>query len=243
MRSYLFLSDLHLDASRPYITQLFLAFLQSEPATDSAGIYILGDLFEFWGGDDAGAYPEVIEAIKKLTDAGTAVYFMCGNRDFLVGKHFYQMTGCTQLEDPGSIDINGQSVLLMHGDTLCTDDIQYQAFRAEVRSQAWQSRALAMPLDDRLEYFQTLRESSKKSIQEKPAAIMDVNQQAVEYQMRATHTRLLIHGHTHRQNIHHFTLDGEPVTRIVLGDWYTTGNVLVLNDTDDYHFIELNTIN
>lgn len=239
MRPYLFLSDLHLHASRPLITRLFIRFLQSEQARQSQGIYILGDLFEFWAGDDTSDYSDVIGALHDLSSSGTAVYFMRGNRDFLVGDQFQQMTGCTLLPDPSTIDINGEPVLLMHGDTLCTDDIEYQDFRKKVRSAEWQSNVMNMPLDERLVFFRGLREASKKTIQENPAEIMDVNQQAVEQQMRASETRLLIHGHTHRKNIHRFDLGGSPVVRIVLGDWYETGNVLQLTSISDYRFITL----
>lgn len=238
MQPCLFLSDLHLHDSRPQITELFFRFLRTE-ATTAHAVYILGDLFEFWAGDDANTYAEVINALRSATDSGIPVFFMRGNRDFLVGEDFALQTGCVLLNDPAVIEIDGELVLLMHGDTLCTDDTDYQAFRRQVRSTEWQDKVLSMPLPERMDYFQSLREASQKSIQEKPAHIMDVNQQAVEQQMSAANTHLLIHGHTHRQAIHDITINNAPATRIVLGDWYESGNVLILNSPSDYRFIDL----
>lgn len=238
MKPHLFLSDLHLHESRPQITELFFRFLNNE-ATQAQAIYILGDLFEFWAGDDANTYPEVINAMHAATDNGIPLFFMRGNRDFLVGEQFALETGCVLLDDPAIIEIDGDPVLLMHGDTLCTDDTDYQAFRNEVRSKDWQDRIMSMPLPERMEYFQSLREASQKSIQEKPADIMDVNSMTVEKQMLAAHTHLLIHGHTHRQATHDITINKSPATRIVLGDWYDRGNVLFVNSLSDYQFMEL----
>ena len=135
----LFLSDLHLHESRPQIKRLFLDFLQSDTARSAAAIYILGDLFEFWPGDDANAYPEVVAALKQVSDNDIALYFMPGNRDFLVGQEFAHQSGCKIISDPSLIMIDEQPVLLMHGDTLCTDDHHYQEFRARVRSEKWLS--------------------------------------------------------------------------------------------------------
>lgn len=240
MRPKLFLSDLHLHESRPQITELFFNFLKSETVADADSIYILGDLFEFWIGDEASAFPDVITALRSTVDTGIPVYFMRGNRDFLVGEIFQHESGCVLLEDPTVIELNDLPVLLMHGDTLCTDDHEYQAFRAEVRSSKWQSSVLSMPLTERIAYFQSLRNDSIEAIQEKPAALMDVNGDTVEQVMTEANTRMLIHGHTHRQNIHQLTIDGEPASRIVLGDWHKDGNILVVNSTSDYHFITLN---
>jgi len=231
MQPVLFISDLHLHSSRPDITRLFIDFLQNE-AGEASALYILGDLFEFWIGDDDNReeYGEVIEQLKQLTSTGTPVYFMCGNRDFLVGEDFSKQTGCIILDDPSVINLFGENVLLMHGDTLCTDDQDYQAFRAEVRSEAWQANVMSMPIDERIEYFQSLREASRKSIQEKATEIMDVNQTAVEKSMRDSGVSTLIHGHTHRPDIHHFLIDNQPARRIVLGDWYDQGSVLVCDE-------------
>ena len=241
MHSYLFLSDLHLHDSRPHITEIFFRFLKSDIATNAASIFILGDLFEFWAGDDAGQYPDVTAALQDCYQRGITINFMCGNRDFLVGDGFHKETGCHIIHDPTTISIDGHNLLLMHGDLLCTDDSQYQSFRKEVRSSEWQDRVLSMPLQERMAYFRSLREASKQSIQEKPAEIMDVNQLEVEKLMLESDCQLLIHGHTHRQGIHHFQVSNEPATRIVLGDWYQNGNVLALNSLRDYEFIQLDS--
>lgn len=239
MEPLLFLSDLHLHASRPQITELFFRFLKTE-ATDASAIYILGDLFELWAGDDSDFYPDVISALRSVTESGIPIYFMHGNRDFLVGERFVQHTGCILLDEPTTIEVNGQPVLLMHGDTLCTDDIEYQSFRQEVRSEEWYAKVMSMPLSERMEYFQSLRGDSQKSNQDKPADIMDVNQQAVEKEMIDANAKLLIHGHTHRQAIHQFTLNNEPAVRIVLGDWYENGNILSLKSLSDFEFKAIN---
>jgi UDP-2,3-diacylglucosamine hydrolase len=235
----LFLSDLHLHDSRPQITDIFLQFLNSEYIQNEAELYILGDLFEFWAGDDAGAYPHVLEALSDASNKCRKIYFMPGNRDFLVGRKFEHDSGCQLLPDPTVISVDGENILLMHGDTLCTDDIRYQEFRSEVRSREWQQRALSMPLTERIEYFQSLRETSQKSIQEIPDEIMDVNQQSVTMALEQHHCRFMIHGHTHRQSIHHHAINGESATRIVLGDWYESGNVLLLHSPSEYRFIDL----
>lgn len=228
MQPVLLISDLHLHVSRPNITELFLKFLKEEAGKADA-LYILGDLFEFWIGDDDPRvdYIEVIAQLQLLSGSDTSVYFMPGNRDFLVGDSFSRQSGCTLLNDPTQITLFGKKVLLIHGDTLCTDDHDYQEFRLEVRSDEWRTRVLAMPVDERIEYFDSLREASQASIQEKASDIMDVNQSAVETAMLNADTLTLIHGHTHRPAIHDFLLDGQPAKRYVLGDWYEQGSVLV----------------
>ena len=223
----LFISDLHLDPARPDITSQALEFLDQETAGAEA-LYILGDLFEAWVGDD-DPEPEkrrVVEALRKLTEAGLPCFFMHGNRDFLVGEGFARDSGCTLLPDPTVIELHGARVLLMHGDTLCTDDRPYQAFRHMVRNPDWQRAMLAKPLAERLALARHLREKSAAAMAGKPEEIMDVNQEAVESAMRAHAVHTLLHGHTHRPAVHHFELDGEEATRIVLGDWYTQGSVL-----------------
>jgi len=223
----LFISDLHLDPSRPDITTQALDFLDSE-ARAAEALYILGDLFEAWVGDD-DPEPEkrrVITALRQLSDAGLPLYFMHGNRDFLVGEQFAAESGCTLLEDPTIIELHGTPVLLMHGDTLCTDDVEYQAFRAMVRNPAWQQAMLARPLPERLALAQQLRETSAASMAGKAMEIMDVNQNAVAAAMREHGVYTLLHGHTHRPAVHRFALDGHEAVRIVLGDWYTQGSAL-----------------
>ena len=223
----LFISDLHLDPARPDITSQALAFLEAETRAADA-LYILGDLFEAWVGDD-DPEPEkrrVIAALKALTDGGLPCYFMHGNRDFLVGAGFAAASGCTLLEDPTIIDLHGTRVMLMHGDTLCTDDHEYQAFRKMVRNPDWQRAMLSRPLVERLAIARQLRETSAASIAGKSMEIMDVNQGAVVGAMRAHGVYTLLHGHTHRPAVHRFEVDGHDAVRIVLGDWYTQGSVL-----------------
>jgi UDP-2,3-diacylglucosamine hydrolase len=223
----LFISDLHLDPARPDITSQALEFLEAETAGADA-LYILGDLFEAWVGDD-DPEPEkrrVIAALRQLSDAGLPCYFMHGNRDFLVGAGFAAASGCTLLEDPTVIELHGTPVLLMHGDTLCTDDHEYQAFRQMVRNPAWQQVMLAKPLQERLMLAKYLRETSSASMAGKSMEIMDVNQGAVAAAMRKHGVYTLLHGHTHRPAVHRFELDGHEAVRIVLGDWYTQGSAL-----------------
>jgi UDP-2,3-diacylglucosamine hydrolase len=223
----LFISDLHLDPARPDITSQALEFLAKE-AQGADALYILGDLFEAWVGDD-DPEPEkrrVIAALRRLSDAGLPCFFMHGNRDFLVGEGFAAESGCTLLDDPTIIELHGTRVLLMHGDTLCTDDHEYQAFRAMVRNPAWQQGMLARPLAERLALAKHLRETSAASMAGKSMEIMDVNQGAVEEAMRQHGVYTLLHGHTHRPAVHRFELDGHEAVRIVLGDWYTQGSAL-----------------
>lgn len=231
MPPVLFISDLHLHPSRPNITRLFLDFLAGR-ARKCSSLYILGDLFEFWIGDDddRGIYDPVVEGIRKLTVAGIPVMFMHGNRDFLVGDRFAEQTGLVLLPDPELVVISGTGILLMHGDTLCTDDKDYQSFRQEVRSAAWTERVLNMPVSERLEYFHTLREASRKSIAEKAMDIMDVNRQAVRNVLEDSGADVLVHGHTHRPGMHDVRLHDRMARRIVLGDWYSSGSVLELAD-------------
>ncbi len=226
----LFISDLHLDPASPDITSQALAFLDQE-ARDAEALYILGDLFETWVGDD-DPEPEkrrVVTALRRLADAGVRCYFMHGNRDFMIGAEFAAATGCTLLSDPTVVDMYGTPVILMHGDTLCTDDHEYQAFRAMVRNPAWQQAMLARPLAERLAIAEQLRATSAASMAGKSMEIMDVNQDAVEAALRAQGVYTLLHGHTHRPAVHRFEVDGHEAARIVLGDWYTQGSVLSWN--------------
>ncbi len=223
-----FISDLHLTAARPDITAAFIAFLRQ--ARDSLqALYILGDLFEVWLGDDDPdpANRAVVSALREVADSGVAVFFMHGNRDFLIGTDFARASGCTLLADPTLMDIHGVPTLLMHGDNLCIGDTDYQAFRRQVRDPRWQQAFLSKPLPERALLAQTAREHSQASTQTKAAAIMDVDQSSVEQTMRDYGVKRLIHGHTHRPAVHDFSLDGSPAQRIVLGDWYDQGSALV----------------
>ncbi len=224
----LFISDLHLYAGRPAITELFLDFLRTRAAAAEA-LYILGDLFEFWVGDDATSedqFRPIVDAIRRLTASGVPVRVMRGNRDFLMGPGFESDTGCRLLPDPSMVDLYGTRVLLMHGDTLCTADTEYMAFRTQIRNRAWQRDFLTKSLAERNTIFSSYREISKASTAKKSPEIMDVTQDAVESALRAHGAFNLIHGHTHRPGEHVFKLDGRKARRVVLGDWYQHGSVL-----------------
>ncbi|MEK7795812.1 MAG: UDP-2,3-diacylglucosamine diphosphatase, partial [Pseudomonadota bacterium] len=206
----LFISDLHLCDQRPAITRLFLGFLAGEARTADA-LYILGDLFEFWVGDDAtgeNEFRRVIDGLAGLTRAGVPLHMMYGNRDFLMRKRFEEVTGGRLILDPLRIELYGEPTLLMHGDLLCTADTDYMKFRAMVRDPAWQGDFLAKSLAERNGIFNNYREISKATTTKKPPEIMDVAQSAVENVMRQHNVRRLIHGHTHRPGEHVFTLDG-----------------------------------
>ena len=227
----LFISDLHLDPARPDITERCLRFLDTR-AGEADALYILGDLFEAWVGDD-DPEPEkrrVVHRLAELSAAGTPFFFMHGNRDFLVGEDFARATGCTLLPDPAVVELYGERVLLMHGDSLCTDDVEYQAFRSMVRNRIWQQSFLARSLEERFAIAKEARSRSLAASGAKPAEIMDVNQAAVEAAVREHGVRLLLHGHTHRPAVHRFEVDGRETTRIVLGDWYEQGSAVRLDD-------------
>lgn len=223
----LFISDLHLHAERPGVIEHFLHFMRTDARAASA-LYILGDLFEAWIGDDDTdpGHAPVIAALAELRRNNVPCYFMHGNRDFLIGKRFAAATGCVLLEDWHVVEIAGQQAVLTHGDLLCTDDTPYQELRAMVREPAWQREFLAKPLDERRAIAAGLRERSKTETATKPAEIMDVNQAAVEAALQRHGVSILLHGHTHRLAVHEFVMDSAPATRIVLGDWYDTGSVL-----------------
>ena len=224
----LFIADLHLDPSRPQITDLFEHYLASDEVRHANALYILGDLVEAWIGDDDDAeLPARIAAVTRaVRDAGVPVYFMVGNRDFLLGPAFAARAGLTLLDDGTVHDIHGRRTLLMHGDVLCTDDIAYQAVRQQVRTPEWQAQILAMPLQAHRAFAAKAREDSKAHTGNTMESIMDVNADAVAETMRKAGVTRLIHGHTHRPAVHDFQLDGAPAQRIVLGDWYEQGSVL-----------------
>ncbi len=217
----LFVSDLHLSAERKPVTDSFLAFLAGI-AREAEGLYILGDLFDRWLGDDA-AQPEdrrVLTALRTLTASGVPLWVMSGNHDFLYSSRFASETGCELLPDPYVLDLYGTKTLLMHGDLLCTNDIPYQNFRKMVRDPAWQATQLAKPVAARLEMARELLSLSHIHTAAKDDATLAVNQDAVESRLRAYDAQLLIHGHTHRPNHHCFLLDGKEALRIVLPDWH-----------------------
>lgn len=226
--STLFISDLHLDDSRPEIVATFERFL-AEEALGADALYILGDLFESWIGDDDDSplADRVANALRELSDSGVPVYFMRGNRDFVLGEKYAKRAGMKILADPTVIDLHGTKALLMHGDTLCTDDIDYQKFRRLMHNRWFQRIALALPLRIRRKIAAGLRGKSQKHVSMKAENIMDVNQTAVESEMRRHGVKLLIHGHTHRPATHRFDLDNQIAERIVLGDWYDQRSVLI----------------
>lgn len=226
--STLFIADLHLDEARPHITGLFEHYLASDEARSARAFYILGDLVEAWIGDDDDAElpNRIATTTRSLSDRGVPVYFMVGNRDFLLGQAFAERAGMTLLDDGTVHDVEGVPTLLMHGDVLCTDDVEYQAVRAQVRTEAWKQQILSMPLEARRAFAAKARSDSKSRTGRIDETIMDVSQGAVEDAMRQAGVHRLVHGHTHRPAVHDFALDGVPARRIVLGDWYDHGSVL-----------------
>jgi UDP-2,3-diacylglucosamine hydrolase len=230
----LFISDLHLDPERPEVTRLFGDFIDGE-ARGADALYILGDLFEAWVGDDdpaeIGAY--VAGKLHGLSGAGVPVFFQHGNRDFLVGHDFARRAGMTLLPESAVATLYGRSVLLMHGDTLCTDDVGYQTFRAQTRDPAWRAGFLAQPLAARLAFAAQARAASqqrqqalKQDDRAQFETITDVSPATVQATLARYGIDTLIHGHTHRPAIHNLDVDGHAARRVVLGDWYTQGSVL-----------------
>ena len=228
----LFISDLHLCASRPQINRIFLGFLAG-PARHADALYILGDLFEYWAGDDDLPDPfnaGIAAALAACAASGVKVFFMRGNRDFLVGERFAGAAGVTLLADPTLIDLHGRPTLLTHGDDLCTDDAAYQDFRREVRAPRWIDDFLARPLAERKREIERLRALSEAEKRKKPAAIMDVNAGAVADLLREYGYPRLIHGHTHRPARHEHLVDAHRCERWVLADWYERGSGLACDD-------------
>jgi UDP-2,3-diacylglucosamine hydrolase len=223
----LFISDLHLEAERPDIADQFLKFLASD-ASEADDLYILGDLFEAWVGDDDPNthYFTIKRALRKLVDSGIPVFFMHGNRDFMIGTEFAYETGVNILKDPHRVNMYGQKALLSHGDVLCTDDVQYQKIRKMTRDPAWQATMRAKPLKDRLRMAEEARRQSLEQTLNLSMNIMDVNQDAVVSVIRKFSVDILLHGHTHRPGVHTVDLGRHKAKRIVLGDWYTQGSVV-----------------
>lgn len=230
----LFISDLHLCPSRPEITDAFVQFLEST-APHAEHLYILGDFFEYWAGDDDKDDPfhlAISNALNTLSQTGTSIYFMHGNRDFLIGESYAQSAGFSLLSDPTCIQYQNQSILLSHGDALCTDDTAYQEMRKQFRDPAWQEEFLSQPLSARKAQIEAIRQQSKQAKSNKSMMIMDVNLSAVETLLQSFHyPRVLIHGHTHRPNTHEHQFNGHKTTRYVLGDWYSQGSYLSLSET------------
>ncbi len=228
-----FISDLHLCPQRPDITQAFYRFLETE-ANKAEALYILGDLFELWLGDDDDTqdYQEIIQALKHYSSLGTQLFVMRGNRDFLLGQDFAQSTNAQLLDDPTLIQLNQQPTLLMHGDSLCTLDQEYMAFRQMVRNPLWQQDMLAKPLSERKTIAAQMRTHSRSMNSRKADDIMDVTPGEVIDIMSSQNTLRLIHGHTHRPARHRIDLNGQAAERIVLGDWDTLGWYLRVDQQD-----------
>jgi UDP-2,3-diacylglucosamine hydrolase len=238
--SIFFISDLHLEESRPDISDIFLRFLKNQ-AMQANALYILGDFFEFWiGDDDPSLFAHAVQqALYEATQTGLPIYFLHGNRDFLVKKKFFHRTGCLLIPEETLIDLYGIPTLLMHGDTLCIEDIAYMKARKYVRNPLVQMIFLLKSLKKRQTIVAGYREASKKHTKMSPDAIMDVTQSEVERLMHKHHVQHLIHGHTHRQAQHTFTLNHSPATRTVLGAWHDKGNALLCHDDGRQEFIDL----
>lgn len=230
----LFISDLHLEKERPDITRAFLHCLQTR-ARGADALYILGDFFEVWLGDDNPdpLADQVSDALRQLSQTGVAIYLMHGNRDFLIGRDFCRRSGCTLLKDPTLLELNGERVLLMHGDSLCTDDTDYMRMRRWLRNPLSLFILRNLPLKTRHRIGRKLRNESQQRTRYKALDITDVNHGEVLRVMREHRVTTLIHGHTHRPAVHPLEIDGRPVQRIVLGDWDRDGWVLEV-DEDGY---------
>lgn len=220
-----FISDLHLDVSSSGISCRLLAFLADIEGKADA-LYILGDFFEYWVGDDAigtaytAAFQPAIDQLRAVSASGVRLYFMHGNRDFLAGEAFAAATGCQLLPEQLVIDLYGEPTVLLHGDTLCTDDVEYQQVRKVLRSPQWMQQFLALPLEERIRQAEQMRAQSRASTTGRIDMILDANQQVVEKTMHKAGVFRMIHGHTHRPAIHDFQLAGQPAQRAVLGDWH-----------------------
>ena len=238
----LFISDLHLCAERPEKLALFKRLLQG-PARDAESLYILGDLFEAWAGDDDSTPPhgEIIAELMAYTQSGARLFVMRGNRDYLMSKQFAEKTGGQLLDDETLITLNGEKILLMHGDTLCTEDVKYQIFRRIVNNVFSRNFFMCFPYNLRTKVWHKIRGAAKRSAEKKSEYLSDVHQATVETKMKKYDVLCLIHGHTHRQAIHEFKLEGQDAKRIVMGDWYLDDSILVSNEkgfnlfaVDDY---------
>ncbi|PSV48545.1 UDP-2,3-diacylglucosamine diphosphatase [Photobacterium indicum] len=224
----LFIADLHLSAERTDITDCFLHFMQHE-ARNIDALYVLGDLFEMWIGDDDNSpfLQQIKHAFKQLTDSGVPCYFIYGNRDFLIGSRFCQETGMTLLPEHTVIDLYGTPTLILHGDTLCIEDEDYLRYRKRVHNRFIQWLFFCLPLTYRQKVGDKIRSGSSKNNKEKTTSIMDVTPDEVVRLMAEQNVVDMIHGHTHRPDVHHIEVNGKSATRTVLGDWYHHGSVLV----------------
>lgn len=235
MRRRLFISDLHLSVRRMDTIDLFLRFLR-ERASEADELYILGDLFDTWigDGDNAPPTPRIRDALRATVDSGCQVFVQHGNRDFLLGKTFAQQTGVTLIPEEYVIEHNGQIALLMHGDLLCTDDLDYQRARRLLRNRLFLGIMSCLPFKARAWVASCFRQRSALVVSRKPREIMDVNTETVTAYLRKYHADLLIHGHTHRPNVHESTVDGRTVRRFVLGEWHADSTLYLSADPSGF---------
>ncbi|GLX77430.1 UDP-2,3-diacylglucosamine hydrolase [Thalassotalea insulae] len=222
-----FIADLHLSQNRPDITACFLTFLKNN-AVNADALYILGDLFEYWIGDDDDSpfVLEIAQGLKALKDSGVPIYFIHGNRDFLLGQRYAKKAGITLLPEVDTIELYGNKAIIMHGDTLCTKDVAYQEFRQKSRSWWWQLMIKSLPLFIRRKIAENYRKKSAMATSKKAQDIMDVTEEEVIATLEHYNSTLLIHGHTHRPDVHHLQLNAQQAQRVVLGDWYEQGSWL-----------------
>ena len=238
-----FISDLHLDESKPKTTKLFQTFIKQiiKENVNDTEVYILGDLFESWIGDDYDNpfHDEIKLLLTSMSNSGVKVFFLFGNRDFLIGETFLSETGIELLDDPALLTINEKRVLITHGDQMCLDDHDYQNFRAMVRNPEWQQDFLSFPISKRLKIAGEAKDASKQSKLEKVIEIMDVNEKAVAAIFNEHQIDLMIHGHTHRPMKHEIVLDGKAYYRYVLGDWAKDSAIIIDWSNDSPQFIDL----
>ncbi len=238
-----FISDLHLDESKPKTTKLFQTFIKQiiKENINDTEVYILGDLFESWIGDDYDNpfHDEIKLLLTSMSNSGVKVFFLFGNRDFLIGETFLSETGIELLDDPALLTINEKRVLITHGDQMCLDDHDYQNFRAMVRNPEWQQEFLSFPISKRLKIAGEAKDASKQSKQEKVIEIMDVNEKAVAAIFNEHKIDLMIHGHTHRPMKHEIVLDGKTYYRYVLGDWAEDSTIIIDWSNDSPQFVDL----
>ncbi len=226
-----FISDLHLDEKRPQVCRAFFHYMDSLNGETEA-LYILGDLFEAWVGDDddLAFHQNILDKLREKTASGLKIFIMHGNRDFIIGKLFEEKTGCQLISDPFLFEYQDKKILLMHGDSLCIEDAEYQQFREQMRNPDIQAMLMSKTLDERRQMAESLRNQSKEVNSEKTEEIMDVTQSEVERLMSEHQVDTLIHGHTHRPATHQFDLNGKTSRRIVLGDWLESGWEVIVND-------------
>ena len=239
MKDSVFISDLHLLPQRPEVIDLFIRFTR-DIAANADTLYILGDFLEVWWGDDdpAAEYQPVFNALTELaTKNNTEIFLMHGNRDFMIGNVLAKQCHFKIIDDPYRINIQNRDCLLMHGDTLCIDDIEYQKFRQMVRNPQWQQQVLTKTLEERFQLAQSIREKSQQSIIGKGEIIIDINQDETDKTFIEQKIDLIIHGHTHRPAIHERIVDGKETTRIVLGDWHETAEYLRVNDDSAFELL------